>query len=46
MLRLPGVTRCRSLRGFLAAARRHEPTRHRRARQARHLTEPTDTEDE
>lgn len=45
MRRIRGVTTHGSLRGFLAAARRHEPARHRRARQARHARQaeaPTD----
>lgn len=43
MRRIRGITMRRSLRGYLAAARRHEPARHRRARQARHAEEATDT---
>ena len=43
MRRIRGITTRRSVRGYLAAARRHEPARHRRARQARHAEAPTDT---
>lgn len=45
MRRIRGVTTRGSLRGFLAAARRHEPARHRRARQARRARRDEDWTD-